>query len=198
MKNLAFKRLGAYVLDIFIITLFVLLLNQLSYLNWTYEDYRIASEEYTELIDNSEDLASLQETDEYKKAVYDLSKYGQVYMIVDIIVYIGYFIFFQFYNKGQTLGKKLMKIKVVSEDNTDVTLTSIIIRSILIYSIIITTALVILINILSMDTYVSVSAIINNAFTLFTTVVLISVLFKKDDRGIHDMIAKTKVIKVEK
>ncbi len=45
--------------------------------------------------------------------MYDLEKASLPSDIVTVVIFIGYFVVFQYLNKGQTLGKKLFKIKIV-------------------------------------------------------------------------------------
>jgi uncharacterized RDD family membrane protein YckC len=54
---------------------------------------------------------------------------------INTLLIIVYFIVFQYLNKGQTIGKKLLKIKLVNEDKKEISLKQILIRGIMIYSI---------------------------------------------------------------
>jgi uncharacterized RDD family membrane protein YckC len=50
--------------------------------------------------------------------------------LITILIEVLYFVVFQLYNGGQTFGKKITKIKVVSESN-DLTMNQMIFRSLL-------------------------------------------------------------------
>ena len=115
MKASFFKRLGAFILDYFIIIVIASLItmgfdsnkttdltNKMSQLANDYQSGEITIDEYEE---------------ETYKINYELQKSNVTTNIVSVTLYIGYFIVFATLNKGQTLGKKLLKIKVVNKNN---------------------------------------------------------------------------------
>ncbi len=195
-KSYRSKRFFAYFLDFALVTIVISMISQLSYVNWNYDEYREVATEYTELVTNAEDLTELQNSNEYKKVTYDLSKYGQVYVIIEIIVYVGYFVFFQKYAGGQTLGKRIMKLKVVNENKKDVNLLSLGLRTLLIYSIPLNLSMLILINTVGLNVYGTTVAIIANVMYLINFIVCAFILFRKDNKGLHDLAFKTEVIEI--
>ena len=62
---------------------------------------------------------------------YQINKYNIVQSIIGVILYILYFGVLQYVLKGQTLGKKLFKLKVVGMEKEKVSLLNYILRSIL-------------------------------------------------------------------
>lgn len=50
---------------------------------------------------------------------YELTKRKLPVNVATSVVFIGYYIIFAYFNKGQTLGKKLLKIKVVNDKERD-------------------------------------------------------------------------------
>ena len=103
------------------------------------------------------------------------------------------FIVFQYLNKGQTLGKKLLKIKV-KEKGENPSLKSIIIRTVMINNIFSGLLYIILLYILNKKTYYLGYSIVYVIETLFIITSIMFVLYRKDKQGLHDMIAKTEVI----
>ena len=59
--------------------------------------------------------------DEVKGISYQLSQKQGVVSLVTLFLAVLYFIVYQYYNNGQTIGKKLMKIKVVSSTDKEIT-----------------------------------------------------------------------------
>ena len=107
-----------------------------------------------------------------------------------------YFGLFQYYNKGQTIGKKLMKIKVVSNDGKKLKLSQVIIRMLIINSVLTSVILISLISFESKGLYISTSKYINMIDATLVSASIIMIMFKNDGRGLHDLLANTKVVYV--
>ena len=75
--------------------------------------------------------------DEVKGISYQLSQKQGVVSLVTLFLAVLYFIVYQYYNNGQTIGKKLMKIKVVSSTDKEITMNSFIFRSLIVTSILV-------------------------------------------------------------
>ncbi len=97
----------------------------------------------------------------------------QIGLVIQIVLTV-YYVMIPVANKGQTLGKKMCKIRVVKEDGEDATFTCLFLK------------FAIGEQFLSALTF-GVSLLVN----------ALVILYRKDDRSMHDMIAKTKVIFVE-
>lgn len=119
MNNTTFKRIGAYAIDYIFIVLFLTMLNQIRFLNPTFDEYAETYSEYMEIyedlsVDNAIEIAK---SEEYQKINYNLSKYSISISCLSIAVYLAYFVGFQKWNKNQTLGKKLFNIEVANTFN---------------------------------------------------------------------------------
>ena len=103
---------------------------------------------------------------------------------------------FQYMNQGQTLGKKLFKIKVVEKESKKApTILSGFIRSLFILNIASGILNILFIYILNSKTYYIGYGITYIIETLFIIVTIFFVLYREDGRGLHDIMAKTTVIK---
>ena len=182
------QRLGAYIIDYIFILLLITLLGQIRFLNPTFDEYYKTYDESMEMINNTneEDIFKLLESEEYSLANYNLAKYSVSISIISIIVYLGYFVGFQKWNKNQTLGKKLFNIEVASIENTDVKWWQILLREI------------ILILFLNVNSYFMISNIILAISSLIFLINVILILFRKDGRGLHDLLAKTIVVEKDR
>lgn len=194
------QRLGAYIIDYIFILLLITLLGQLRFLNPTFDEYYKTYDESMEMINNTneEDIFKLLESEEYSLANYNLAKYSVSISIISIIVYLGYFVGFQKWNKNQTLGKKLFNIEVASIENTDVKWWQILLREIIIYNLIAEILYVILILFLNVNSYFMISNIILAISSLISLINVILILFRKDGRGLHDLLAKTIVVEKDR
>lgn len=190
------KRLGSLILDMIIVSTVVSMLTFFVNNNSNYEKL---TKEYNDVMEQAMDKKTSPK--EYKKLLskasdisYDLSKQTVVVSFVSLTMYILYFIVFQFYNKGQTIGKKLMKIKIESNDGKDLTMNQLAVRSLIINSILANLILLAVIILGSKDVYFVSSTTVSmiQYIIIFTTAIMI--LFRKDKRGLHDVITNTKVI----
>lgn len=190
------QRLGAYIIDYLFILLLITLLGQIRFLNPTFDKYYETYDEYMELIENVNESNVLEiiESEEYSIANYNLSKYSVSMSIISILVYIGYFAGFQKWNKGQTLGKKLFNIEVSNVNEGNIKWWQLILREFIIYNLWAEILYVIFILLLSANSYFVISNTILFVTFIISFVNILFVLFRKDGRGLHDLLAKTIVV----
>ena len=74
-------------------------------------------------------------TSESISVSYEMAKKQGILSLTTIFLNILYFVVFQVKNNGQTVGKKLLKIKVSSCDDEELTMNQMIFRSLIINSI---------------------------------------------------------------
>lgn len=195
-KAYFFPRLIAYFIDMLII---VLIAGVISFV--------VPSNKNVELLNN--ELKSLQneflqkEIDEQeflergKVLVYESDYANSRGIIIQVITIILYFIVFQFYNNGQTFGKKLMGIKVINNDGGKLTFNSMVYRSLIVNSIFVSFINLCCLVFMKSDTYYYLSAATQMVNAIIFIVLIVMVLFRKDGRGIHDVISGTKVVMVK-
>ncbi len=188
-----YKRIIAYLIDCFI--LFVVL-TILGLVIPTFGNINEINNELEEVLNNAtnitndEDVAN-EQIEKLNNLSYDLAKATYLTTVVGIVVYILYFVVYQARNNGQTLGKKLMKIRVVKNDGTVPDINTLIKRCLIPYGILINIILLILLLIISKASYISISSIIQEIHIGVLLVTIIMIVVK--GRGIHDYIAGTKV-----
>lgn len=144
-----------------------------------YENSEITIEEYTDKIINLN---------------YELQKNNFASNILNVVLYIGYFIVFGYLNKGQTIGKKIMKIRVVNNSQESPSIWNMIVRSLFIYGISTLLFSVIFVNIFDIMTFTFGYLIVTYVEAFLMIIAFFMILYKKDGRGLHDIIARTKVI----
>lgn len=190
MKADFFKRIFAYMIDYFIILLVLSFITaninvgsditeKVNNLTNEYKNGNITIEEYNE---------------EVLPLNYELTKRKLPVNVITCVIIIGYYIVFAYFNKGQTLGKKLCKIRVVNDKGERASIWNILIRSLFIYGIITTLYSLISINFLDIESFNYSVSVVSVIESLFIVISLLMMLYKKDGRGLHDIIAKTKVI----
>lgn len=194
--NMFLKRLAAYLLDFLIITLISSALVRISFINPRYKEYTETSQKYNNALnDYYKEKINI---NEYTKIVnelnYDLNSTGYVYLIGDIVIAFLYFGVFAYFTKGQTLGKKLMNIKIVSnKENNDLKIYNYFIRTFILNGIIINIITFIAVW-FSKKTYYKIAGVAGDLNMILEIIILLMILFNKDGRGLHDVLAGTKVI----
>ena len=192
-KPYFFPRLVAYIIDV---TLVSIVCSGILFLFLKNENYSKYLKEYQEVQTNFIDNKI--EADEYIHKVaditYDIDYSNVLSMIVEVVLLILYFIVFQFYNKGQTFGKKLMKLRVVNNNGNELTLNQVTCRALIIDSILINLFMIaaLLFSGRNYYYYASLSLQLLSGIIIFVTLMMI--FFRKDGRGLHDVVTGTKVI----
>ena len=245
-----FKRLAAYVVDIFIINILATLVASISFINPQYADYTADYETYLELysqrievmddidsayedqvisaeeLDNlkndytyfgtefdvlndktevtQEDIDGLKEsiTNSYNDQFYDinysLEKNMMIYNVIYIVMIIIYFGLLPIFTNGQTIGKRLLRLKVVTKDGKDAGFVRYTVRSLILYQSVFTIIQMILVGTLSVDNYYTAIDFVTIARDLVYYVILFMVMVRIDGRGLHDFIAGTKVVMLDR
>lgn len=124
--------------------------------------------------------------------------YGIIAGVLAILFAIFYFVIVPTYiYKGQTLGKRICKIKIVQKSNKDITLKNILLRQVLGIMIIegtLISASAIWHSILTIITKINFVSPLMYAGFVLTGFSIILMLFKGENRAMHDYLAGTKVI----
>ena len=154
------------------------------------------TEEISELINQTtnQEITTREFADRNMDLSYQMARKNGFISLISIIVNILYFVVFQLYNKGQTIGKQIMKIRIKS-DLDELTMNQMIFRSFIANSI--------LLDIITFMFMLSNSRLvyfygITTFSTLQYSITLISIfmiLIRKDGCAIHDLLVHTKVVK---
>lgn len=196
MKANSYKRVLAYLVDIMIISFVSLLL---TYFVPTSENYNKLNKEFETLtIDYRNQEVTMEEYLEKGTDInYQLNKEGVPQTIVSTVLSIIYFVVLTYFMNGETLGKKLMKIKITSNNDKKLTMNNYLIRALVIDSVLMNIITIITILLFSKDVYLTSYNIISYVFSFVYIVSLAMILFSKNGRGLQDILANTKVISTE-
>ena len=191
MKANFIQRALAYLLDIIIVSLIF------SIITIGFKPNTDVEEKYNEVYDNyiKGEITAEQYLEQYTDVLYDMQKANALPNTINTLLIIVYFIVFQYLNKGQTIGKKLLKIKIVNEDKKDISLKQMLIRGIMIYSILSSLINIILFFNVSRKIYMVSYLSIGSIETLVLFLSAIFILYRNDKKALHDIVSKSIVIK---
>ncbi len=194
--KLLLKRLGAYFIDYLVVNIIIYGVMLLPFINLNKEEYNT---KYNEIIQVNEQFQNNEiSSEEFNEALvpiaYDLYRLNVSYVVVSTVCFIGYFVFFQFLNKGQTIGKKLCKLRVKGINDKQLTLANFLVRALILYNILIPIFELIIVYVMSADTYYPVYQNINLVSYIILYITLFVMLVRQDGRGLHDLLANTIVL----
>lgn len=159
-----------------------------------YEDSKITAGEYKKIVEkiNSEfDLVA-------KDYTYILGKEGTSNSIITLVCTLLYFGVIQYFLKGQTIGKKLLKLKVVSASDKKINILNYLLRSLIVNDVLLNGIGIILLLTTSKNIYTNASNTISLLISITEAIIIFLVMTREDERGLHDLLFNTKVISLEK
>lgn len=189
------KRIIAFVIDIVIVSLVVSLINLLP-IDPYQDKYKDTYEKYNEVVRKSTEDGSHDYKDEIIELNYEVYKYRTYSSVFSAAALILYFGVLPLVMNGQTLGKKVMKLRVVSNNNKKLNFWKYLIRIVILNNIWLSLINVGAVYIVDGVKFYYVTYVISMISSLVYMLNLIMVMFRKDNRGLHDMVAGTKVIEV--
>lgn len=190
-----FKRFGAYIIDMLIVILISLVISNICSSNYQLDNYKKNFDNVIKLTEKLEQdkITEKEYKKEYRKLSYELDKNSTTTSFVLIACMIGYFGIFQYSQNGRTVGKRIFKLQVIKNGDGDLNIGNYLLRSLILYNIIFTLTRLILIYTLKQNAYMNYRDIISNVQTIVTIIMVGSIFFSKEGRGLHDLIAGTKV-----
>ena len=192
-KPFVYKRVIAYFIDIMIVSDLSSILSLALPKNDTYKTKMDELSKTMEKFQNKE-IDKDEWTKAYEDISYDISKASISSSIIIIVVSVGYFVLFNYYNDGQTLGKKIMKLKIVSSNGNPLTINNYVLRSLIINSVLSQLISALLLCVLSKDNYLLYGSNAVSALSLISAISFVFAIYRSDGRGLHDLISNTVVI----
>ena len=197
--DIVLKRVMAYIIDVLIFSIVLTPIINWSVINPYIDEYTENYSEYTELVEQANAGEIDTETDEYKDKIvdlnYNINKYKVISSSISVAGFLLYFAVLQWALKGQTIGKKIMKIRVVANnEDKKLNVGNYILRSLILNNIIFSIILIIGVYIFKAPGYYTLSMVVSYLQLLVMSLIMLMVVLRKDYRGLHDFVAGTKVI----
>ena len=190
------KRIVAYIIDILIVTVVVSAISMIPRIDPYKKDYEKAYNEYLDIVSDAQNENSVDYKDRIIELNYDIYKYRVVSNIISVISLVGYFGILQMVMNGQTVGKKVLKIKVVSNNGKKLNFGNYFLRTLILNNIFFTVINMIAVYILKGSNFYYFTYIVNMLQSTIYMILIIMMVLRKDNRGLHDLLAGTKVIDV--
>ena len=195
-KVLCIQRFAAFILDVFIVSMVA---SMIAYPFLDMNSIDKLSESSTQIVEDymKQEISIEEYTNESISVSYEMARKQGILSLITIFLNILYFVVFQIKNDGQTIGKKLLKIKVSSNDGNQLTMNQMIFRSLIINSILIDMVnFCVLLFTNQMAYFYGVGILSMIQFTIIAASGFM-VMFSEKRQGIHDLIAHTDVVKCD-
>lgn len=187
-----YKRLVAYTIDMFIVGLVI------SIISYNFDTTRLEklSDKSIKLMNSftNGDISSDKYFFEYADILYKVNKANVNSNLLGLVIYVGYFVLFQFFNGGATIGKKLLKIKVVSQGGGEVSLWQMIVRTSIINGIVPLALSLILVFTTKGLVFLTLSSVVGLFENIFVIICVFMLLYKSDCLALYDIMSKSVVI----
>lgn len=192
-RALFIQRFLAFLIDVFIVYLVVALISYPFINKEKTEEYSNQAMEMVEKLSNN-DIDINDYVVQYQNLYYNMAQVNGISSFISIIVSILYFVVYQIYKNGQTIGKKIMKIRVVSLDG-DLFMNQMIFRSMLANSIIFDLLIFVFLAIGIKSTFFYSAILIEAIQYIIFIISVFMVMIRKDGCAIHDILVHTKVVR---
>ncbi|MCI6002077.1 MAG: RDD family protein [Tenericutes bacterium] len=196
MKATFLQRLLAYLVDAIFVTIIASFFAQGT----------IDSKKSEELVDRSqkliekyvqEDFDVEEAVEEYKTINYENDKLNYVNSIITLVISATYYIGFCYFNKGQTVGKKLMKIRIKSRKG-ELKASQVVVRALILNNVLILIVLLLLINFVDNNSYYVLKNVLTGINYVFLIISTFMILYRKDKLALQDVITNTMVVRENK
>ena len=126
---------------------------------------------------------------------YDIAKQTGIITLISIAISLLYYVLYVYKNDGQSIGKKMMKIKIKKKDkDKELTMNDLLFRTMILQGTLVSIIGFCTILFLDKDTYLATNSLLNLTQYSILIISFFLVAFTKERQGIHDMVAKTEVV----
>lgn len=207
MNKYVYRRISAFLIDIFLVTFVSTIFSSISYVNPFIENYKVAYDEYREIYKSESESVLTNPTiknvvdysNKMSKQIYKID-YSMLFNNIYYLVFsFLYFVLFAYFTIGQTLGKKLFKLRVVRQDGEKVKLSNLMLRTLLSGSSIfmgvnIIVVIQLLLLMIPQNQAYFYAILFSSMISYIIEIIGLVLLFSKEHRSLDDIIGSTKVI----
>lgn len=126
---------------------------------------------------------------------YDIAKQTGIITLVSIAISLLYYVLYVYKNDGQSIGKKMMKIRIQKKDkDKELTMNDLLFRTMILQGTLVSIIGFCTILFLDKDTYLATNSLLNLIQYSILIISFFLIAFTKERQGLHDMVAKTEVV----
>ena len=189
------KRIFAYLIDIFILFVFLGVGAMLTNVSDNEKALRLELSEMNE-------KAVLRETSvtnylfHLSEISQDIDREHAAPGFINLVFVFIYFVFIPFFLEGKTFGKAIMKIRVVDEEGNDASIHSLFIRNTILNGLLYLIVSLLCIYLIPGSIYLFVISIFGLIQLILVLFCIFMVLYRKDSVGLHEKLSHTRVIEI--
>lgn len=187
------RRILAYIFDMLLMIIAVILIHNIIPRSSNIANLNTELNNINDLL-FSKKINLLTYYNRYSTVVHSVDKENILYSIMDAIYILIYFVIIPTFAHGKTLGKKIFNIKVVKTDKSKLTCDDLLMRSMVVNGLLYLLFSLVAVFVFSDIIYFAIEIILGimQTFLLITSVFM--VIYRKDDKGLQDLLAKTRVV----
>ena len=194
LKALFSQRFVAFMIDLILVSFITSLVTAISPTNSSidklYDQQVKIVENYT-----NQKITMQEYVNQLVDINYDIAKQTGIITLVSIAISLLYYVLYVYKNDGQSIGKKMMKIKIQKKDkDKELTMNDLLFRTMILQGTLVSIIGFCTILFLDKDTYLATNSLLNLIQYSILIISFFLIAFTKERQGLHDMVAKTEVV----
>ena len=190
------KRFFSYIIDVFILSLILFIVGSFIPNGSNINNLN------TELLDINNNFINGEVgiktyINQYSSIFYSIDKEMFLSSLINVVISVLYFVVYPLYSNGQSIGKRLNGIKIVSNNDDSVGANALIFRYLLMDGIGVSIISMCSLFIFKDFNYLIITSILGFLQFLVVIISIFMVLYRRDFRSLPDLVAGTKVIEVK-
>ncbi|MFV0249694.1 MAG: RDD family protein [Bacilli bacterium] len=192
MKVSLYKRFSAYLIDILLLGLILMLIfyfmPESKNVSSLHNDLNLINENFL-----NNEIETIEYLNKYSSIMYRLDKDRLIFTIINFIAIFVYFVLVPYFYKGKTLGNYILGLEIKSKFKK-LKIKQLIIRNIIINGLGYLLTSIILVLLLNNNSYFYLLSIFAFTQLILVIVSIFMIIYRHDKRGLHDILSQTKVV----
>ncbi len=193
VKALFSQRFVAFMIDLFLVSALTSLVTTFIPTNGTIDKLY---DQQTKIIENytSQKITMEEYVNQLVDISYDIAKQTGIATLIGIAISLLYYVLYVYKNDGQTIGKKMMKIKIKKKNDDQLTMNDLLFRTMILQGTLVSIIGFCTILFLDKDTYLATNSLLNLVQYSILLISFFLIAFTKEKQGLHDKLVGTVVV----